>query len=66
MPIIGALLGHTQPQTTARYAHLAADPVKAVNEAVGARIAAAMASKRKRADNVVRFERKAASRAKPR
>jgi integrase len=46
LPIIGALLGHTQPQTTARYAHLAADPVKAVNEAVGARIAAAMAPKR--------------------
>lgn len=46
LPIIGALLGHTQPQTTARYAHLADDPVKAVNEAVGARIAAAMAPRR--------------------
>jgi integrase len=47
LPIIGALLGHMQPQTTARYAHLAADPLKAVNEAVGARIAAAMTPKRK-------------------
>ncbi len=28
--MIGKLLGHTQVQTTARYAHLAADPVKAV------------------------------------
>jgi hypothetical protein len=26
LPIIGKLLGHTQVQTTARYAHLAADP----------------------------------------
>jgi integrase len=27
LPIIGALLGHTQPQTTARYAHLANVPL---------------------------------------
>jgi integrase len=26
LPVIGKLLGHTQPVTTARYAHLAADP----------------------------------------
>jgi site-specific recombinase XerD len=25
LPIVGRLLGHTQPQTTARYAHLADD-----------------------------------------
>jgi integrase len=60
LPIIGALLGHTQPQTTARYAHLAADPLKAAAEAVGVRLAAAMAPKRKKADNVVTFERKRA------
>ncbi len=35
LPMIGALLGHSQPQTTARYAHLAADPLKAANEKVG-------------------------------
>jgi len=29
LPMIGKLLGHTQVQTTARYAHLANDPVKA-------------------------------------
>ena len=29
LPMIGKLLGHTQVATTARYAHLAADPVKA-------------------------------------
>jgi integrase len=43
LPIIGALLGHKHAATTARYAHLSADPVRAANEAVGARIAAAMA-----------------------
>lgn len=32
LPMIGKLLGHTQVQTTARYAHLAADPVKAAAE----------------------------------
>jgi len=28
LPMIGKLLGHTQPQTTARYAHLADDPLQ--------------------------------------
>ena len=43
LPLIGGLLGHRQTQTTARYAHLAADPLKAAAELVGSRIAAAMA-----------------------
>ena len=42
LPIIGALLGHKHSATTARYAHLSADPLRAANDAVGARIAAAM------------------------
>ncbi len=42
LPVIGALLGHTQPQTTARYAHLAADPLRAASDAVGGRIAASL------------------------
>ncbi|MCZ6640365.1 MAG: site-specific integrase [Gammaproteobacteria bacterium] len=42
LPLIGALLGHTQPQTTARYAHLAADPLRQATDMVGRRIAAAM------------------------
>ena len=42
LPMIGKLLGHTQAATTQRYAHLAADPLKAANEAIGERIAAAM------------------------
>ncbi|WP_255476508.1 tyrosine-type recombinase/integrase [Geminicoccus flavidas] len=46
LPLIGALLGHSQPATTARYAHLAADPVRAAAEMVGQRIAAAMTGDR--------------------
>lgn len=42
LPIIGKMLGHTQAQTTQRYAHLASDPVKAAATAVAAKIAAAM------------------------
>jgi integrase len=42
LPMIGKLLGHTQVQTTARYAHLAADPVKAAAEEVSAEIAKAV------------------------
>jgi len=34
LPMIGKLLGHTQVQTTARYAHLAADPVRSAADAV--------------------------------
>jgi integrase len=42
LPIIGKMLGHSQPATTARYAHLASDPVKAAAAAVASKIAAAM------------------------
>jgi integrase len=38
LPIIGKLLGHTQPGTTARYAHLDVDPLREVAERVGALI----------------------------
>ena len=36
LPVIGALLGHTQPGTTQRYAHLMDDPLRAATERVGA------------------------------
>jgi integrase len=42
LPVIGALLGHKHAATTARYAHLAADPLKAANDLIGKRIAEAM------------------------
>src|SRR5262245_36092300 len=40
--VIGKMLGHSKVTTTARYAHLADDPVKAASDAVGRHIAAAM------------------------
>jgi hypothetical protein len=40
--MIGKLLGHSQPATTARYAHLAADPMRKAVSAIGEKIAAAM------------------------
>ena len=39
LPMIGKLLGHTQIQTTARYAHLANDPVKSAANRIASRIA---------------------------
>ena len=39
LPMIGKLLGHTQVQTTARYAHLANDPLKAAANRIASRIA---------------------------
>jgi integrase len=40
-PMIGKLLGHTQVRTMARYAHLAADPVKQAAEKIAERLAGA-------------------------
>lgn len=54
LPIIGKMLGHTQAQTTQRYAHLASDPVKAAAAAVAGKIAAAMKASAG-ADTVVPF-----------
>lgn len=38
LPIVGQLLGHTQPATTARYAHLADDPLREATNRFGAMI----------------------------
>src|SRR5262245_47363840 len=48
LPIIGKLLGHTQPSTTARYAHLDADPLRRASEHIGNRLAAAMGDRKAR------------------
>jgi integrase len=40
LPMIGKLLGHTQPRTTARYAHLAADPMHEAANRIGEQLAA--------------------------
>ena len=42
LPIIGRLLGHTQAQTTARYAHVDADPALRAANTIGKVIGAAM------------------------
>jgi integrase len=41
LPLIGALLGHSDPNTTQRYAHLYVDPQRAAADKVGDAIAAA-------------------------
>jgi integrase len=46
LPIIGRLLGHAQPATTARYAHLDNDPLRRASEAIAGRIAASLEGNR--------------------
>ena len=53
LPIIGQLLGHTQPATTARYAHLFDEPLREATEKVAAHVASAGKPKA----NVVKFRR---------
>ncbi|WP_081421698.1 site-specific integrase [Tardiphaga robiniae] len=42
LPIIGKLLGHSQPMTTARYAHLGDDPTKLASLQISGAIATAL------------------------
>ncbi len=42
LPIIGKLLGHRHPETTARYAHLDADPLRKASNRIAETIAAAL------------------------
>jgi integrase len=42
LPIIGKLLGHRHAETTARYAHLDADPLRKASNQIAGQIAAAM------------------------
>ena len=46
LPVIGKILGHNTPTTTARYAHLADDPVRRAAEAVSGTISAVMQGKK--------------------
>lgn len=42
LPMIGKILGHTQTQTTARYAHLADDPLQQASERIASSLKKAM------------------------
>jgi integrase len=42
LPIVGKLLGHSKPATTARYAHLDADPLRRASNVIGAHLVAAL------------------------
>ncbi len=50
LPVIGALLGHRETATTARYAHLSDDPLRSAADAIGQEIADAMKVKRRSSD----------------
>lgn len=52
--VTGALLGHKQPTTTARYSHLASDPIRQAANLVGEEIASALEG---REAEVVRLRR---------
>jgi integrase len=54
LPLIGKLLGHTLPQTTARYAHLFDDPLRKATERAGA-----LLSPKKAAAKVTKFPARA-------
>ena len=43
LPVVGALLGHRQSSTTAKYAHIADSPARRASEAIGAALAAGTA-----------------------
>jgi integrase len=45
LPVIGALLGHTQPNTTARYAHLLDDPLREATNKVGSLLSGIVAKR---------------------
>ena len=49
LPIVGKLLGHSQPTTTARYAHLDADPMRRAADLIGNQISAALSGKQAKA-----------------
>ncbi|MFZ5675715.1 MAG: tyrosine-type recombinase/integrase [Pseudomonadota bacterium] len=51
LPVIGKLLGHTKASTTMRYSHLAVDPVKQANDAIGLIIARSLSGEGRSDEN---------------
>jgi integrase len=58
--LVGKVLGHTQAETTQRYAHLQLDPVRAVADRTARKIAGALEGKKGKAGKVVTIGRSAA------
>jgi hypothetical protein len=56
--MIGKLLGHRVPATTARYAHLARDAVAAINDELGAAMTAAIEKGTPQPATVVKLRRR--------
>ena len=57
--LTGKLLGHSRPETSARYAHLGDDPLKAAADRVSQRVAAALAGPKKKGEVVELAEKRA-------
>jgi integrase len=57
LPMIGKLLGHKHQATTQRYAHIARDAAAAVNDALGAAMAAAIEKRAPAGGTVVKLRR---------
>ena len=50
LPMVGRILGHTQAQTTARYAHLADDPLQRASERIASSLKEAISGQGKEAN----------------
>jgi integrase len=61
LPMIGKLLGHTQSATTARYAHLADDPLRRAAEQIGGALSAALDGRGTGAEVILMADRGRAS-----
>ena len=57
LPIVGKLLGHATPATTARYAHIDNDPLKRASERIGHTIQAALGESSAQGADVVRLRK---------
>lgn len=57
LPIIGKLLGHTNATTTARYAHLDADPLRRASERIGLQLSKAMGEQPESGAQIRKFGR---------
>jgi integrase len=57
LPIVGKLLGHKTPATTARYAHIDNDPLRRASERIGSTIVAALGEGSTMGADVVRLRK---------